>query len=159
MIQRKNTGINCLTAVEDNIEGFSTNQVEWAEKARRLLHAVGVPNLHNFKMMIKGNMIKNCPVMADDVETAERIWGKDVLYIKGRTVQRTPSKVVDDTIQIPLELYVKCRKIILHMDIMYINGNGYLTTIGHSMYYRTCVPLPGSKIKEIYAALDTTIRE
>ena len=93
----------------------------------------------NFKGMIKGNMIKDFPVTVEDVDVAEKIWGPDISYLKGRTVRRMPRAIINRTMEIPRELKENCARVILHMDILYISGSGFLTTIGHPMYYKTCV--------------------
>ena len=51
--------------------------------------------------MIKGNMIRDCPMTVEDVDMAERIWGPDVSYLKGRTVRRTLRAIVSRTMEIP----------------------------------------------------------
>ena len=45
LVEKKNTRINCSNTVEDNMEGFSTWQIERARKSRQLLHALGAPKL------------------------------------------------------------------------------------------------------------------
>ena len=75
-----------LKIVDNNMEGFSKMEIKHAGVAKKVYHKLGAPGMEIFKWMIKGNMIKNFPVTIDDVEMAEKVWGKDVLYIKGRTV-------------------------------------------------------------------------
>ena len=43
---------------------------------------LGAPSTTNFKYLIKSNQIKNCPVTVKEIENAERIFGKDIAYIK-----------------------------------------------------------------------------
>ena len=49
--------------------------MERAKAARKLYHIVGSPTVEAFKAMLKGNVIKNCPVTAADVDIAENIYG------------------------------------------------------------------------------------
>ena len=67
LIKTKNDGTSLVTTIKENLEVFSENQVERAKEAKRLYHKVGAPTVENFKYLIKGNMIKNCPVTADDI--------------------------------------------------------------------------------------------
>ena len=73
-------------------------------------------------------------------------------------VRQTPRKVIDDTFQIPKALYKKGKKIILHMDVFFMNEIGFLSSIGHPIYYRDCVVLGKRDKQHLYAGLDKTLR-
>ena len=67
-------------------------------------------------------------------------------------------KIPTEIFEIPKELYKNCNKVQLHMDTFYICHLAFLVTIGHPMYYRTCVPMNNSEAKTIYKSLDKTLR-
>ena len=90
---------------------------------------VGPPTVENFKMMLKTNIIKNCPVTIEDVNIAERIYGKDIATLKGKNTRRTPNIIVNDEIEIPKELLEHNRELELCMDTMIVNGIPMITTI------------------------------
>ena len=46
------------------------------------------------------NAIANNPVTTDDINLAEKIFGRDIGAIKGKTTRRKPVPVVDDYIDI-----------------------------------------------------------
>src|SRR5210317_1178529 len=73
-------------------------------------------------------------------------------------VRRTPRKVIENVFTIPKELKENCEKIVLHMDVFYVNDICFLGTIGHPIYYRTCVPLLKRDAENLYEALDKTLR-
>ena len=50
-------------------------------------------------------MIEDNPVTPDHVDLAERIFGKDVAAMKGKKTRQQPGAVIDDSIQIPPEIY------------------------------------------------------
>ena len=103
-------------------------------------------------------MIKDCPVTVEDINIAEDIWGKDIAYLKGKSTRSRPTPVRIDTIEIPVELKMKHKEITLCIDTMYINGFGFLTAIGHPLYYRSCVPVENGTDQEYYKALDNILR-
>ena len=80
-------------------------------------------------MMLKTNIIKNCPVTIEDVNIAERIYGKDIATLKGKTMQRMPNVIVNDEIEILKELLEHNRELELCMDTMFVNGIPMVTTI------------------------------
>ena len=114
--------------------------------------------MSNFKAIIRGNLIKNCPVNHEDIEIMNDIWGLDIPTLKGKTARETPKKVKGDIIKIPKELRMKNYNITLHMDIFKINGAIFLATVGHPIYYRTCVYLKDEERETIYNGLDRTLR-
>ena len=113
--------IQLLETVESNMEGYSKTEIDRAKQAKQIYHKVGAPGVENFKYLVKANMIKNCPVVPKDIDNMIGIWGKDITYLKGKMVRRSPRKIIDDTFQIPKALYEKGRKIELHMDVFFIN--------------------------------------
>ena len=72
-----------------------------------LYHIVGSPTVEAFKAMLKGNVIKNCPITAADVDIAEKIYGPAISTLKGKTTRKTPKAVVADEVLIPQELLTK----------------------------------------------------
>ena len=74
-------------------------------------------------------MIKNCPVTEEDITVAEKVFGKDTLTLKGKLVRMKPIPKVHDYIKIPKEIMKKHCDIELCVDIMYIQGLTFMTTI------------------------------
>ena len=98
---------NMVQTVDENKIGYTKQQVERAKAARKLYHIVGSPTVEVFKVMLKGNVIKNCPVTAADVDTAEKIYGPAISSLKGKTTRKTPKAVVADEVLIPQEQLTK----------------------------------------------------
>ena len=111
-----------METVAENREYFSDRAYKKALEARKLYHIVGSPSVNNFKAIIKGNLIKNCPVTVKDIKVAEKIFGKDISSIKGKTIKRTPKSVTDDIIDIPKQLLNNNQNVVLCMDIVYVQG-------------------------------------
>ena len=82
---------------------------------------VGAPTLLNLNMMIRQKIIQNCPVMVEDIEIEDKIFGPDVSTLEGRTTIQRAKVVVDDFIEIPKEPIETKKELILCMDIMFMN--------------------------------------
>ena len=147
-----------VETLKENMEGFSQDEIERAKQARRLYHSIGAPSLRNFKYLIKSNQIQDCPVTVADINNAEKIFGPDVSYIKGKTTRSKPKPVRPDGIAIPKELRKKINEITLHIDMMYINGIGFLTGISHPLYYRMSVHVDRNMKEEFYKGIDKMLR-
>jgi hypothetical protein len=61
--------------VTENRKGHALHQLERAKEARKLCHIVGAPTMDDFKSLLWMNIIKNCPVTAEDVNIAEKMFG------------------------------------------------------------------------------------
>lgn len=103
-------------------------------------------------------MIKNCPVTIEDVNIAEKIWGPDISYLKGKTMRSKPTPTQKDEIKIPREIYNKHNKITLCIDTIYINGIRFLIAIAYPIYYCQCKPVENGSLDAYYEALNKIIR-
>jgi hypothetical protein len=83
------------------------------------------------------NAIANNPVTTDDINLAEKIFGRDIGAIKGKTTRRKPVPVVDDYIDNPRELIASQYAVKLCVDLMNVNGLNFVTTISKNLQYRT----------------------
>ena len=79
--------------------------------------------------------IQNCAVMVKDVKIAERIFGPDMLSLKGKSMRRKPKPVRKDLVEIPAEMTEKHHDIELCMDTMYVTECGMLTAINRSIRF------------------------
>ena len=150
---------NVMDTVAENRLNYTQRQFERAKEARKLYHNVGTPTVPNFKLLLKTNMIANCPVTSEDVDIAEKIFGPSMSSLKGKSTRTTPKPVRSDVIQIPKELVEKHHDIELCMDTMFINSEGMLTAIDRTIKFRSLVPINSKAHKNYYKALDVILRK
>jgi hypothetical protein len=103
-----------IKTVKENRVGYTPKQFEQAKRARELYHIVGAPTIETFKTLIKMNSIRNCPVTMEDVNITEKIFGADMLSLKGKLTRRKSTPVREDTVEIPEELIAPNLEIDLH---------------------------------------------
>ena len=65
------------------------------------MHTLGFPSEKDFGNMVRSNIIVNCPVTFEDVKNAKFIFGPDVTSLKGKLVNRKPTSIVTDYVEIP----------------------------------------------------------
>ena len=104
------------------------------------------------------NAIMDMPVKTQDVDIAEKIFGPDLGTLKGKTTRQKPLPMVNDRIAIPPELYENRDSLELCMDIMFVNGMPFLTTITRALYYRTANYLLSRQKENLYSGLDEVLR-
>jgi hypothetical protein len=104
------------------------------------------------------NAIKNCPVTTEDVNNANKIFGADMLSLRGKSTRRKSTPVREDVIKIPEELISQNRKIDLCIDIMYVNECGIMTTINQTIQFRSVLPIKNRTHEEYYRVLDIVLQ-
>ena len=154
----KNKDFCFVETVAENAKFFTNRQIEQAKKARKLYNVIGNPSVKDFKTLIRSNMIKNCPITEDDIDVAEKVFGKDIATLKGKSVRTKPISVKNDVVVIPKALKLQHEKVVLCADIMFIQGIPFLTTISKKLCYRTIEPIVGRSTKSMIAAFDNVFR-
>jgi hypothetical protein len=147
-----------IKTVKENRVGYTQRQFEQAKRARELYHIVGTPRIDTFKTLIKMNAIRNCPVTTEDVNIAKKIFGADMLSLKGKSTRQKSTPVREDTVEIPEELIAHNRKIELCIDIIYVNECGFMTTIERTNRFRSAIPIENPTHEEYYCVLDMVLR-
>jgi hypothetical protein len=61
------------------------DQYGQAKRAHEVYHIIGTPTIELLKTLIKMNAIKNCPVMTEDVNNAMKIFGANMLSLRGKS--------------------------------------------------------------------------
>ena len=156
LTQQTNTSM--VMTVDENKSFFTDREVERAKKARTLLHTLGCPTIQDLKAIIRMNTIANCPVTIPDVDLAEKIFGKDIASLKGRTTRHKPTPVVHNIVEIPSELMNSQRNVDLCFDTVFINGMPFLSTISKRIKYRTIEWVPEKTMEAYKNALRNIIR-
>ena len=87
-------------------------------------------------------MIKNCPITEEDVMIAEKIFGKDIAALKGKTTRSAPIPVKTDVIAISKALKQQHRRIKLCANIMFVQNIPFLTIISGCICYQTAQAIP-----------------
>ena len=68
---------------------YSNEEIERAKKARNLYAVLGYPSIYDFKMMVKNNMLMNCPINEKDIDHAEKIFGPGIHGLEGEQSERS----------------------------------------------------------------------
>jgi hypothetical protein len=126
---------NMLNKLNEN-KSFSTNQqVKQAQHVRKLARALGSPYDVDLKKVIRLNMIKDCPVVKEDVALSKKIFAKDVAILKGKTTRTKPKPIIHDAIAIPKALKMAQKEVTLCVDTFFIDKIPFLHTISDQIHY------------------------
>jgi hypothetical protein len=87
--------------------------------------------------MVAGGMILNCPVTVADVTRADTIYGPSIAALKGKTVRRSPERVVTDLIEVPNEILWANQNVSLYGDVSLVNTIPFFATISRNVRFTT----------------------
>jgi hypothetical protein len=73
-----------VQTVQQNYEGYTKRKVLEAKVARQAMGMIGNPREEDFKGMVRGNMIHNCPVTPATFPSACAIFGLDLPNLWGK---------------------------------------------------------------------------
>lgn len=103
-------------------------------------------------------MICDCPFTVEDIKIAEDIGGKDISYLKGKTMRSRPTPVRHDNVDIPMELKSKHLNIMLCIHTIYINKIPFLMSIRLPLYFWTYAIAEDKTDDEYLCTLDKVLR-
>ena len=127
-------GHSHIVMVAEYHRNYCTTQFKHVKVARKLYNIIRAPSKKNYMTILCWNRIRDCPVVEKDIDLAEAIFGPDISTLKGKTDRRTLRAILQDLIAVPPEL--KKHSIIeLYIDVVYVNGIGFLTSIGYLLFF------------------------
>jgi hypothetical protein len=138
------TGVKVLhmQTVHRNYEGHTKRDVLQAKEARHAQAMIGNPSEGDFKGMVSGNLIKNCPITTTDITNARKIFGPDLASIRGKTVRRTPGPVVADYVAVPCSLVEQNGIVTMAADVFFVDGTAFLVTLSTWIKFITMEHMP-----------------
>ena len=89
---------NVITSVEENKKRFTERQFIEAKKAWDLYGMIGRPTTRIFRHLLKLNVVQDCTVRSEDVDIAEKMFGRDEATLKGKSTRERPPIVRSDEI-------------------------------------------------------------
>ena len=126
--------------------------------AKWLLHILGYPSVVNLKTIIKMNAIWDNLVTKSNMKLMECLFGPDMPTMKGNTTRHHPCQLVSDIVSIPHELHDAQCNICLYIDIMYINGMPFLTTISKNIKYHTTMWVADHTVPTITSLVESILK-
>lgn len=114
-----------LNTVTENKQEFSQREIKDADRALEFIRSLAHPSVQSAIELLKSGAVINCPVTIQDVYRAGKIYGKDLAAVRGKTHRHKPEPIKVDFL--PREV---SSNVVLHTDIMFVDGDAFLLTVG-----------------------------
>ena len=82
-------------------------------------------------------MIMICPVTVEDVICGNKIYGRDIHSLKGKTTRTQPTRLVTDYVEIQPSVLENNKHMTLSIDIVYVNRIPFVTTFSRNIKFIT----------------------
>ncbi len=83
---------------------------------------MGAPSLATLKLIVRDNLINNCPVTLDAIRVADNVFGPDLPSLQGKMARQCPEHVDPERIKIPPENISRNLNVVVVADLMFVNG-------------------------------------
>ena len=146
-----------METVESNKALFTQRQLDSAEKMRNLQAGLAFPSDRDLMWALQSNMIKDCPLSVADMRVAEKVYGKSIAMLKGKTVRSAPPVVRQNVIEIPKEIRELHKRVTLTIDVFFVNKIPFFITYSLVICFLSVTHLSGQKAPIIFRALKAMI--
>jgi len=147
------------TTLVSNLEKqFTKQDVLKAKSAQTLYKRLGRPSIQKFYDILRKNFLQGCSVTVSDAERCFYIYGVDPATVKGKAVRTTPLQHKPrNTLPVPDYVRTFHSSITLNVDLMFVHGTPFLTTISENLLFRTIEEIGSRGYRHILPALQKVI--
>lgn len=138
-----------IETVENLQQKLTKRELNAADQARRLCVIMGRPPEESFEWMIIRGKIINNPITITDFRNANKVYGKDLGSVKGKTTRKKAPHVIIEPSDGPEEKQF----IVLSVDVMYLMGMHFLITVTRDVRFITSTILMDRKKRTVWNAL------
>ena len=114
--------------IKENYDGYTKNQIDGAILAQHWHGMMWHPSQCDFENLVHDQTIQNCPITYHDVTNADKIFGPDLAGLRGTTVQKDPTTIQPEYVEIPREMTEQNKMVTLTADIMFVNEVPFIVT-------------------------------
>ena len=151
-------GVVLVNTVADNASRYTPTDYSRAQKSRQVQVVIGRPSLKDYMHIVHNNLLPNCPITAQDTMAAKDIFGPKIGSLQGKTTRRQPHQVNPVWVPILPTVHERYKDVTLGGDVMFVNGQPFLTTISRNIYFGIAKALSDQSNKSLIAAFQNVRR-
>ena len=147
------SGVVFVQTVEENKMLYTAREVAAANKAREVYELLIYPSMDDFINIIRFGMIRDCQISVEDVKRMFAIYGPHVIRGKGNAVTKTNKYRLNNIVAVPKELIQAQRKVVLNIDMFFVNKQVFITTYSNKICYTTTSHVSTKAVKDYWPYL------
>ena len=105
--------------------------------------------------MVSGNHIKNAPIAVQDISNARAIIAPLLENTRGKTVRQKPERV--RVVRVDHDFHRINRFLTLTADVMFVNGNKFLTALSRRIRLFTADFIPTSTALQLSSSINKIV--
>ena len=94
---------------------------------------MGHPSQHDFENLVCDQMILTFPITYHDVINAYKIFGPELVGLRGKIMRKDLARIHPEHVEIPRETIEQNKMVTLTADIMFVNGIPFIVTYVRGM--------------------------
>ena len=126
-----------ITTVKDQQAKYSALDIRRATAARKLQTTIGHPSIKEFIRIVETNLLNGCGTNRKDIMIAEDVFGTNGSGLKGKTTTPSTKHLREELIPIPDFIIDNYKEVTLCVDILYVNGIPFVTSVSRHIYFTT----------------------
>ena len=107
--------------------------------------------------MVSSNMIVNCPETPQDIKNSDKIFGPDVLSMKGKSIRRCLEAVVSNYVNTPKEILSMDTGLEVFVGVVFVNKLAFLVSVIRRLKLTTINYIPKSLEKKLARSVNNII--
>jgi len=146
-----------LNKAEDNKKNYTGREFQRVQLGREGYGMFACSSIKDFKFMVQHNMINNCPITIEDINITEKIFGKDIYALKGKTTRQKPISVVTEYTIIPTELLNAHNDVTITADVLFVQKILFLISMSRKIKFTTMEVLDNRKVSTMEICFERII--
>ena len=112
------------------------------------------PSDSDLSVLVRCNMLKNCPLAAPDIAIAKIFYDSDIAGVsRGKGVCRSPRPAVSNYVAILQQIHELNRVLNISADVMFINGLPFFLTRSRNVRFLTADAMPSRSKAQLISSL------
>jgi len=124
-VQFGDTCFNLITTVQQRKEKYTKQQIDRAERARKLQRKLAYPRPGQLGDMCSRGTLMNNDINTKDIMRAMDIWGPDLGSLKGKATAKKAEAIQENS----GSTYDRPIPVTLHVDLMYVDNEVYFVSV------------------------------
>ena len=116
------------------------------------------PTNEKFKLLVSSKSLYKCYVVVSSVTNARTLFGLNRPGLRGKTFWQRPEQVIPEYLDIPRDFYQLHHFVTLTVDVMFVNGLPFLTTLSRDIRFGTAEHVPSRTAKQLANSLMKVVK-